>query len=135
MTIAVPHAIAFSKNFDAAQVRRSWYMGFFQLPLVVRGVYYDGWNPRHTPVRVRNEEDFLDLVEQRAPRGLTHDSARVARALFRTLTRHLSPGEADAVRHVLPTKIAAPLAVSIVKPAAPNSAVDENARFDSRQSA
>lgn len=78
-----------------------------QLPLVLRGVYYDGWKPRQTPVRVRSEDEFLDLVERRATPGLVHDSTTVARATFRVLEQHLSPGESDAVRHVLPTQIAA----------------------------
>ncbi len=31
-TMAVPHAGAIAANLDAAQARRSWYIGFFQLP-------------------------------------------------------------------------------------------------------
>jgi pimeloyl-ACP methyl ester carboxylesterase len=31
-TMAVPHAAAVTSNLDAAQARRSWYIGFFQLP-------------------------------------------------------------------------------------------------------
>ncbi len=77
-----------------------------QLPLVVRGFYYEGWKPNRTPAHVRTEEDFLELVERHGPPGLAHDAIRVARATFRVLGRHLSPGETEAVKHVLPTKIA-----------------------------
>lgn len=31
-TLAVPHPAAFTRNASAAQLRRSWYMGMFQLP-------------------------------------------------------------------------------------------------------
>lgn len=34
-----------------------------QLPLLVRGLYYDRFRPEHIPERLRTEDDFLSRVE------------------------------------------------------------------------
>ncbi|HVX00958.1 MAG TPA: DUF2267 domain-containing protein, partial [Candidatus Babeliaceae bacterium] len=33
-----------------------------QLPLLIRGMSYEGWVPAHTPIKVHRLEDFLSLV-------------------------------------------------------------------------
>src|SRR5262245_18543638 len=35
-----------------------------QLPMLIRGFYYEGWNPTGKPLRVRHAEQFLALIEQ-----------------------------------------------------------------------
>src|SRR5918996_5613258 len=35
-----------------------------QLPMLVRGFYYEGWDPTGKPLKVRRKEQFLGLVEQ-----------------------------------------------------------------------
>src|SRR5687767_3740750 len=35
-----------------------------QLPLVVRGLYYEGWKPTQTPRKARDVDDFTWLVQQ-----------------------------------------------------------------------
>lgn len=76
-----------------------------QLPVVIRGAYYDGWKPSGRPVHAHTVDDFVALVARRAPLGLPWDARAVIEALFRVLTRHLSPGETDAVMHVLSAPI------------------------------
>jgi uncharacterized protein (DUF2267 family) len=79
-----------------------------QLPMLIRGLYYEGWSPRHTPVKVRTREEFLRLVER--PFGnfdATLDPEEVARAVFDLLARSVSTGEIDDVRGSLPDAIEA----------------------------
>jgi uncharacterized protein (DUF2267 family) len=76
-----------------------------QLPLVVRGIYFEGWNPSATPVRIRDLDAFLApiaaaLVWEPAP-----DAERVARAVFALLARHVSRGEIEDVIGSLPAEI------------------------------
>ena len=77
-----------------------------QLPLVIRGLYYEGWRPTAEPWRERHREPFMARVE-REMRGYAaqKDPEAVVRALFRLLGRHVSPGEAAEVRQLLPPEI------------------------------
>jgi uncharacterized protein (DUF2267 family) len=78
-----------------------------QLPLVVRGLYYEGWHPAGKPVRGHKREAFLAEVG-----GAFHDDRdvepeQVARAVFRVLARHVSKGEVEGVKQLLPADLRA----------------------------
>lgn len=78
-----------------------------QLPAIIRGVYYEGWNPTGKPLRTRRKEDFLERVEWglRGHDELALDPERVARAVFEVLAARISAGEIEDVTRVLPAKI------------------------------
>src|SRR5659263_201271 len=44
-----------------------------QLPELIRGIYYEGWNPSSTTVRYRDLADFLDRIS--ADAGLDGETA------------------------------------------------------------
>ena len=78
-----------------------------QMPLIIKGVYFDGWDPSATPVRARTKEEFLTLVRthlQRAARDV--DPERITRAVFKLLAERVSEGEIRDVRGVLPPEVA-----------------------------
>jgi uncharacterized protein (DUF2267 family) len=68
-----------------------------QLPLIVRGMYYEGWRPHSVPRKIRSREKFLDeLAEALLPHTYPVDWA--VGKVFALLTRHCDPGEiADVV--------------------------------------
>ena len=76
-----------------------------QLPMLIRGFYYEGWKPAHTPVKARHREDFLHEIEQSFAQVLPIDAERVARGVFRLLESRISQGEIADVKHVLPSEI------------------------------
>lgn len=80
-----------------------------QLPMLIRGVYYEGWDPSRTPVRDRSRDTFLERVgsafERAKPSGIYPEPA--ARAVFSVLARHVSAGEIDDVRNALPGDVRA----------------------------
>ncbi|HHC08302.1 MAG TPA: DUF2267 domain-containing protein [Actinobacteria bacterium] len=77
-----------------------------QLPMLIRGVFYEGWNPTHTPVKDRHLDDFLGHIADRFPGDLGLDEARrFAEATYAVLARHVTPGELDDVVGVLPHEI------------------------------
>jgi len=78
-----------------------------QMPLLIKGVYFDGWDPSATPVKVRSREAFLALVRQHlGGRAREADAEQVTRSVFRLLAAHVSPGEIHDVRGALPAELA-----------------------------
>jgi uncharacterized protein (DUF2267 family) len=76
-----------------------------QLPLLIRGLFYEGWNPSGKPIKARKKADFLAHIAA-ACRGHSEVSPEeAARAVFTVLERHVSAGEIKDVKHVLPSGI------------------------------
>ncbi len=76
-----------------------------QLPLLIRGLYFEGWNPTGKPLRIRHSDEFLALVREKyAPRTDTAASDIVP-AVFRVLDRHVSVGELTDIMLGLPTEL------------------------------
>lgn len=78
-----------------------------QLPICIRGLYYEGWNPAQTPVKSRGKELFLRQIRGQFAntRNPDIDAEHVARAVFRVLSKHVSKGELDQVRAQLPHEL------------------------------
>jgi uncharacterized protein (DUF2267 family) len=73
-----------------------------QLPMLVRGFYYEGWRPAGKPLRERKPEQFLAHVASALPQETLLDAEDVARAVFQVLSRHVTGGEIDDVKASLP---------------------------------
>lgn len=75
-----------------------------QLPMLVRGFYFEGWRPVATPVPDRKREAFLEAVAEQVRDPGLHAEA-VAEAVFGLLNDRLSDGQVDKVRRTLPPGI------------------------------
>ena len=73
-----------------------------QLPMLIRGFYYEGWNLKDKPHKERRKEDFLDHVKKAFQNDVTVHPQRVCQAVFRVLAKRTSKGEIEDVKHVLP---------------------------------
>ena len=73
-----------------------------QLPLVVRGVYWEGWNPSCTKPE---HGTFLKEVHAAFKHDPKTDPEQVARAVFKALASEISAGEMEDVRSILPQPI------------------------------
>jgi uncharacterized protein (DUF2267 family) len=76
-----------------------------QLPLLVRGVYYEGWDPTYQPHKERHKEGFLAPIGQHFSRDPEVNAEQVARAVFKVLAHHVSAGELDDIQHLLPKEL------------------------------
>ena len=76
-----------------------------QLPMLIRGFYYEGWDPTRKPVKLRDREEFLSLVEAEFRADDTLNPELIARAVFKVLTNRITAGEIEDVKHVLPAEI------------------------------
>ncbi len=78
-----------------------------ELPLLVRGLYYDQWSPGREPERYRSLDDFLEQIAASLSGTRPIDPGEAAQAVFGVLTRHIPEGQLRKVRHALPDSIRA----------------------------
>jgi uncharacterized protein (DUF2267 family) len=76
-----------------------------QLPMLIRGFYYEGWNMAHTPTRTRHVEDFLADIEIDARRPLGKSLEPAVRAVFGVIRDHIDPGEVNKLMKVFPEEL------------------------------
>jgi uncharacterized protein (DUF2267 family) len=76
-----------------------------QLPMLIRGLYYEGWSPKGKPIKERKREDFLAHIAAAFPGTPDTYPEAIAWGVFRILERHLSSGEISDILHTLPTGI------------------------------
>jgi uncharacterized protein (DUF2267 family) len=78
-----------------------------QLPLLVRGLYYDQWRPSEQPLKLRSAEEFLDHVANGLT-GIRPVNVRDAtQAVFAVLGHYVNPDQVDKVREALPEHVRA----------------------------
>ena len=73
-----------------------------QLPIFVRGVFYEGWDPSRTPEHARDLDSFLQRIASEARLAGETEASFAATAANRVLSRHISAGEAGSVLQQLP---------------------------------
>lgn len=76
-----------------------------QLPLLVRGTYYDQFQPSKQPVRSRTLEEFLEQVEQELKFIRPVNTVEATRTVFKALSHYVDPGEVRKVRAALPEQV------------------------------
>lgn len=77
-----------------------------QLPMLIRGIYYEGWRPS-LEVRKMHLEEFFGCVLARFERTALENSdpEPAIRAVFHTLGRNIAPGEIQKIITVLPSDL------------------------------
>ncbi|HYM65861.1 MAG TPA: DUF2267 domain-containing protein, partial [Patescibacteria group bacterium] len=76
-----------------------------QLPTLIRGIYYEDWQPSRTPLAIHDVDAFLEhVVKEGHMAGETEASVAVT-AVARVLREHVTPGEIDDVLAVLPDRL------------------------------
>jgi uncharacterized protein (DUF2267 family) len=76
-----------------------------QLPMLVRGFYYEGWDPTGKPLKVRHKDLFLENIRHELKADDPVDPERIARGVFTVLSKRVSEGEIENVKHLLPEGI------------------------------
>jgi uncharacterized protein (DUF2267 family) len=77
-----------------------------QMPMLLRGLYFEGWNPAGKPVKERSLDHFLTHITDAFLFDPDADSREIARTVFHVLARHISAGEINDVKATLPSEIA-----------------------------
>jgi uncharacterized protein (DUF2267 family) len=77
-----------------------------QLPLVIRGLYYERWRLANDPGAIRTREAMVGRVAAELEPDLHLDPVDVLRAVIHLLVEHVSPGEILDIVSTLPRPIA-----------------------------
>lgn len=78
-----------------------------QLPMLIRGMYYEGWIPARTPVRDRNADHFLQAIAVQAGDAAGYRGKEDIAAVLHFLSARLSAGEVRDIKAGLPKSICA----------------------------
>lgn len=76
-----------------------------QLPMLVRGLYYEGWHMAGKPTADRSVEDFVARVADGLPPQYPRDALAVTKAVLDLLWQELDPGETAKVIGTLPVPL------------------------------
>lgn len=77
-----------------------------QLPVMIRGLLFEQWNPDHTPHRDRKKTDFLEGIEKNLPSVYKDiDLEETVKAVFKTISRKIDWQEIEKLKKVLPHDI------------------------------
>jgi|SRR5688572_1801133 len=91
---------------DHLSVKDAVYVGE-QLPMLMRGFYFEHWNPVEKPLPMQSREEFVSILTSYLARdGETASNADVVtRAVFRLLDRKVTEGEIEDIQHILPNSL------------------------------
>lgn len=76
-----------------------------QLPMLIRGFYYEGWRMAGTPTRVRNVQDFLNSIEREVRRELGSRLEPMVKAVFEVIADRIDAGEVEKLAKVFPEEL------------------------------
>ena len=96
---AVLHALR-----DRLQTGLAVHLGA-QLPLLVRGLYYDQWRASEQLVKQRSTEAFLEHVADGLADIRPVNVRDATQVVFRVLNHYLDPHQTEKVRQALPENI------------------------------
>lgn len=73
-----------------------------QLPMLMRGIFYEGWRPTRVPVRIRDREAFLAPLAAAFSEDAGFDPEAGFREVLEVMKRHVSAGEMTDLRRAMP---------------------------------
>lgn len=76
-----------------------------QLPMLIRGLYFEGWRMAGTPTRERHKQAFLDHVRREARDALNMDPEIAVHAVFEVMGDQLDPQEVMKITELFPVEL------------------------------
>jgi uncharacterized protein (DUF2267 family) len=77
-----------------------------QLPLLIRGFYYEGWTPSGKPLKERHTSDFFAHIEHDFRNDeWPIDAERVMQAVLRELERRVTVEKIADIKRILPAEL------------------------------
>lgn len=96
---AVLHALR-----DRLQPQSAVHFGA-QLPMVIRGLYYEGWRLADKPSADHTVDEFCARVAKELPPNFPMDARTLSNGVFQVVFEQLDPGESAKVIDQLPVPL------------------------------
>ena len=78
-----------------------------QLPLLVRGLYYDQWRASEQPSKLRSADEFLEQVSKSLASTRPVNVKDATQSVFKVLSHYVDPDQIENVREALPEQVRA----------------------------
>jgi len=72
-----------------------------QLPVLIRGFFFEGWVPKHTPLKERKKEEFVAFIGTQMHDTEEYLGVQDIKCVFDLLNARLSRGEVEDIRACL----------------------------------
>ncbi len=89
---------------DRLQPQSAAHLGA-QLPMLIRGLYYEHWPVAAAPVKERHKAAFLQHLAATFPPGPAADPERVAHAVFGVIRENIDHGAVEKLAKLLPKEL------------------------------
>ena len=76
-----------------------------QLPMLLRGLFYEGWDPTGKPTKERHEAEFLAHIARELPRAGEGEVEQGVCAAFDVLSKHIDRGAAVKLASIMPQEL------------------------------
>lgn len=76
-----------------------------QLPMILAGVYYDGWKPGGMPVKINTEKEFYESVAEKLKDKGNMNPVEITKGVLRVLGTRISGGEIRDIKSNLPPEL------------------------------
>ena len=75
-----------------------------QLPMLVRGIFYEGYHPSGKPLAEHKKSEFLAAVRLECPEE-DLNIGTITRAVLQVVSKHVTAGETEKIKAKLPAGI------------------------------
>jgi uncharacterized protein (DUF2267 family) len=73
-----------------------------QLPMLIRGIYYEGWSLADKPLKIRTQSDFFSHICSEVGNACDFDPEQATRAVFKVISQKITSGEIRDVMQNMP---------------------------------
>jgi uncharacterized protein (DUF2267 family) len=75
-----------------------------QLPMFLRGLFFEGWQPSSVPIKMSREE-FLAAIQANIITDQAVDPLRITEVVFSVIMTHVGVGEMEKIKHCFPKEM------------------------------
>jgi len=76
-----------------------------QMPLLLKGIFFDGYDPSGKPLTIRSREELFNEIQDRFDKAEGLSGEVITRAVLKVLYRRVGEGEMDDIKDNMPADI------------------------------